>query len=192
MKMCYLEVRNRTREEYGWLFEGRDFEKEPYHKQRIENTKKLISRLYRGGVILDVGWDSHPMAYDFTNDEYVGIDFLFNDRKRYPRVQSIICSFDDLPFREDPIFDFIVWCEGPEHSLNPRLTMKGLRKVCRGRIFITCPPGSPVNWEHKSVIMDKDELMALIESQFKVLEVGDCPSFWIYGVGDNLSMEMIE
>jgi|GEM_PF-5952345 len=182
--MSYLEVRDRTKKEYD-LFFGRDFENEPYHKQRAENTKKLIQQFYLGGTILDVGWDSHAMAYDFAEDDYIGIDFVFYDKVHFPSVQAILCNFDNLPFRQKPLFDFIVWCEGPEHSLNPYITLRKLRKTCKGRIFITCPPSSPVNWEHKSWIKDKEELRTLIKSQFKVLEVGDLPPFWIYGVGEH-------
>lgn len=183
-KMSYIKVREWTREEYGWIAKGRDFHDEPFHKQRVENTKRAASRFYQGGSILDVGWDSCPMAYDFAEGEYVGIDFLFHCKEGFPRVQAVICDFDHLPFRQEPLFDFILWCEGPEHSLDPYVTLGGLREICRGRILLTCPPSSPINWEHKTMIRDKDELSRLIDSQFKVLEVGDVPPFWIYGAGE--------
>lgn len=179
-----VKTREWTREEYGWIARGRDFHDEPFHRQRVENTKKLISKFCQGGTILDVGWDSYPMAYDLAKSDYVGIDFLFHDRKNFPLVQAIMCNFDILPFQKKPIFDFILWCEGPEHSLDPYETLRGLREICKGKILLTCPPSSPVNWEHKTMIKDKNHLRRLIESQFTVLEIDDLPPFWIYGVGE--------
>lgn len=181
--MSYAGVRERTREEYGWLFRGRTFEDEPHHRRRVENTKRLISRFYTGGTVLDVGWDSYPLAYEVAKGDYLGLDFLFHHRG-FPLVEAIVGDFDHLPFQREPLFDFILWCEGPEHSRNPRETLKGLREICQGRILITCPPSSPVNWEHLTTIRDKAELERLLSRYFKVLETGDIPPFWIYGVGE--------
>jgi len=189
VSVSYREVRNRTREEYGRLFDGRTFEKEPHHKQRVENTEALARRFYTGGSILDVGWDSHPIGYRFAEGDYIGIDFLFHYRRGFPRVQAVVSDFDSLPFQNRPLFDMILWCEGPEHSLNPYLTLKGLKPVCKGRIFITCPETTSLNWEHKTGIGGKRGLKELIGSEFKVLEIGDVPPFWIYGVGQAKSVE---
>lgn len=179
--LSYSNIRNRTREEYGWIAKGRDFVNEPFHKQRIADTKAIISRFYEGGSVLDVGWGGVPMLYGFADGDYVGVDYLFNNRQKHPLVQPIASSFDELPF--NTAFGFIIWCEGPEHSLSPYRTLEGLKKICKNRIFVSCPDGGLTNWEHPQAFNIKT-LTELLNSRFKVLETGKIPPFWIYGVGE--------
>lgn len=134
--------------------------------------------------MLDVGWGGYPLAYDFFwGGEYVGIDFLFHHKKKYPFVQAITCSFDDLPFKEEPLFDFILWSEGPEHSLSPFETLRKLRKVCKGKIILSCPDGGTTNWEHQH-IFNLESFKAFLGSQFKVLGAEAVPPHWLIGVGE--------
>lgn len=185
MEVGYKGIMEETIKHYGDrnLSKERDFRTCPDHATRVCFTKELFFKYYKGGDVLDVGWYGYPMAYDFVkDDEYVAIDFLYHNKGKYPLVSPITCSFDDPPFR-DKVFDFILWCEGPEHSLNPHRTLSILRALCRGRILITCPDGGVVNWEHRHVF-NLEKLKELLASQFKVLALGLCPIHWLFGIGE--------
>ena len=50
----------------------------------------------------------------------------------------IQASWDALPFREES-FDVVIWFDGPEHAIDPKLTLLEIRKVLRRFLLVSAP-----------------------------------------------------
>jgi len=145
--------------------------KHPFHKIRYAITRQLINN-YAKGLVLDIGCAEGWFAlWMLHGAEYVGIDISATKIKRAIRevkekiniAEFIVCSFDDLPFREEA-FDTIIWTEGPEHAINPEHVFRELKKLLRdrGTIIVSTMGLDPPSWykflRRMLKMQEKDEL----------------------------------
>jgi 2-polyprenyl-3-methyl-5-hydroxy-6-metoxy-1,4-benzoquinol methylase len=118
----------------------------PFHRIRYAITRQLIHK-YVKGLVLDIGCAEGWFALWMPHGaEYVGIDISAPKIKRAIRevkekikiAEFIVCSFDNLPFREET-FDTIIWTEGPEHAINPEHVFRELKGLLRdnGTIIVS-------------------------------------------------------
>tara|TARA_B100001059_G_C17822861_1_gene579416 strand:+ start:1298 stop:2026 length:729 start_codon:yes stop_codon:yes gene_type:complete len=101
---------------------------------------KKISKIFKGGKLLDVGCGSKPYQSLFKVDSYTGIDIEVSghDHKR-----SKIDKFYDgktIPY-EDHQFDYVFSSETFEHVFNLEELLQEINRVLKkgGKLGFTCP-----------------------------------------------------
>jgi len=172
----------------------------PFHRMRYIYLQQLIHK-HAKGLVLDVGcaegWFALWMPYHV---EYVGIDIsvpkikraIYEVKRKGKIAEFIVCSFDNLPFKEE-VFNTIIWSEGPEHAINPERIFREFKKLLKdsGIIIISTmgldPPSwykflrqmlrqwekdrlEEIKWGHVSTFT-KSSLQLLITKYFKLKEV---------------------
>jgi ubiquinone/menaquinone biosynthesis C-methylase UbiE len=99
------------------------------------------------------------MAY-FSSNNIVGLDYLWNWKEKFPFVQWVKATSECLPFREQKIFEFTLWMDGPEHSVEPDKILSSLSRITK-YIVLSCPfretPG--VNQLHFQSLIDERKIL---------------------------------
>ena len=101
---------------------------------------KKISKIFKGGQLLDVGCGSKPYQSLFKVDSYTGIDIEVSGHNH---KRSKIDKFYDgknIPY-EDHKFDYVFSSETFEHVFNLEELLQEINRVLKkgGKLGFTCP-----------------------------------------------------
>lgn len=107
--------------------------------------KTLRSSIKLGDIFLDVGC-AEGLYCTFASSlgaKATGVDISQSKLRRAVRESKgnfVWADWDNLPFKEEA-FNIALFSEGPEHSLDPRQTLKEINRVlkCGGRLVMSAP-----------------------------------------------------
>ena len=105
----------------------------------IKGVRK-ISKIFKGGLLLDVGCGSKPYEGLFKVDKYVGIDIKVSGHNH---ASSKVDKFYDgkkIPY-DNEIFDYVFSSEVFEHVFNLDELLVEIKRVLKkdGKLGFTCP-----------------------------------------------------
>ncbi|MCW3982385.1 MAG: class I SAM-dependent methyltransferase [Candidatus Bathyarchaeota archaeon] len=169
----------------------------PFHRQRYAVLVQILGR-FGEGTMLDIGcaegwftkWAVSKM------DTVVGVDISVprirkaNCEAKGNSAHFVVATFDKLPFKEG-VFETVIWSEGPEHSVAPKIALNEVSFVTKNSgiaIFTTMGLWPPLyyqelrklfgawstevseweKWGHYS-IFTKKSFIDLLSSHFEVI-----------------------
>lgn len=157
------------------------------HQRRMKAVKTFLSKILNESVLcLEVGcaegwytnWMSDKVSF------VVGIDISIPKLKRAvkesnnPKTTYIQASWDFMPFK-DSAFDIALFSEGPEHSLNPKITVREISRVTgdHGHLTISASMASYVKCYNKCSSLNHGHLREftpyslrkLVETRFDII-----------------------
>jgi SAM-dependent methyltransferase len=165
-------VKNRhwIKDHYGHYREKDEFILAHLSSQLYGLTEKLRERVGLVGekAVLDAGASDGMFLSLLGVRNGVGINILKPcvEKIRSDGYAAMQCNIEDLPF-EDNKFDAVICTETIEHTLNPLRALGELKRVCRGKIYMTIP------WLPKTRINAKSEHWPEVESHVYEFSVSD-------------------
>lgn len=149
------------------------------HRRRMKAVKKFLSEVLNQKVLcLEVGcaegWYTHWMSG--KAGFVVGIDIAIPKLKRAvkesnnPKTTYIQTSWDSMPFK-DSAFDTVLFTEGPEHSLNPEITLREIARVVgnRGYLILSASMASYIKNHRKEDLSNHGHLREFTPSSLRKL-----------------------
>lgn len=149
------------------------------HQRRMKAVKAFLSKiLNENALCLEVGcaegWYTHWMSDKVSF--VVGIDISIPKLKRAvkesnnPKNTYIQASWDSMPFK-DSAFDIVLFSEGPEHSSNPKITLREIARVTgdHGHLTISASMASYVKNHNKCGLLNHGHLREFTPSSLRKL-----------------------
>ena len=119
------------------------------HKRLLQTHKHFLNKILKNhSVCLDVGCAEGLYASIMGKRAkfVLGIDISIERLKTAsketiePNVEYIHADWDYMPFKDES-FDVVLFSEGPEHSLNPFVTLSEIKRITKvdGYLSISAP-----------------------------------------------------
>jgi ubiquinone/menaquinone biosynthesis C-methylase UbiE len=140
---------------YDWVTDPRALER-IFHWGRSTVAKRLIRRLGRSQLALDIGCGTGLITRFIRSSQIVGVDInrwnLDKAKKRIPHADFVQCDVEHLPFRNG-LADLAVCTEVVEHLYAPSRALREISRVMRpNAIFIGSVPSSNPLWRFRNLL----------------------------------------
>lgn len=140
---------------YDWVTDPRALER-IFHWGRSTVAKRLIRRLGKSRLALDIGCGTGLITRFISSTQVVGIDInrwnLDRAKSRIPDADFLQCDIEHLPLRNG-LADFAICTEVVEHLSLPSLALREIARVMspNGAFIGSVPSGNPL-WRFRNIL----------------------------------------
>ncbi len=140
---------------YDWVTDPRALER-IFHWGRSTVAKRLIRRLGKSQLALDIGCGTGLITRFIRSSQVVGIDInrwnLDRAKQRIQDADFVQCDVEHLPFRNG-LADFAICTEVVEHLYFPSRALREIARVMRPKgTFIGSVPSSNPLWRFRNIL----------------------------------------
>jgi ubiquinone/menaquinone biosynthesis C-methylase UbiE len=140
---------------YDWVTDPKALER-IFHWGRSTVAKRLIRRLGKSRLALDIGCGTGLITRFIPSSQVVGVDInrwnLDRAKRRIPEADFLQCDIEHLPLRSG-LADFAICTEVVEHLSLPS---RGIREIARvmspNGTFIGSVPSSNPLWRFRNIL----------------------------------------
>jgi ubiquinone/menaquinone biosynthesis C-methylase UbiE len=140
---------------YDWVTDPRALER-IFHWGRSTVAKRLIRRLSKSRLALDIGCGTGLITRFISSSQVVGIDInrwnLDRAKGRIPDADFLQCDIEHLPLRTG-LADFVICTEVVEHLSLPSRSIGEIARVMspNGTFIGSVPSGNPL-WRFRNIL----------------------------------------
>ncbi|HWY28146.1 MAG TPA: class I SAM-dependent methyltransferase [Candidatus Sulfotelmatobacter sp.] len=140
---------------YDWVTDPRALER-IFHWGRSTVAKRLIRRLSKSRLALDIGCGTGLITRFISSSQVVGIDInrwnLDRAKGRIPDADFLQCDIEHLPLRTG-LADFVICTEVVEHLSLPSRSISEIARVMspNGTFIGSVPSGNPL-WRFRNIL----------------------------------------